>query len=596
MTARKFLRFQCHEFDGHFHFVRDGLKPYYQLTNFRKEHNYSVNGKPTGTFEAGGETWHVCLDYDPQPIIPWSDPSYQLETAYLYRIYFVCADETYDGKRADRSQRVKGGTITIRPRWPDMKRREKADSDGDGEWSGPVKDVNGYMDLGHPYIDAQVQGSNVDFDRYPDLLAEAAAEFDVPRRYFDDPAESSNINDAAVYVRIKRDESGPVYAADGPIARMHSLLVSDRDGYRKHVEDNRDRPGDYVTAVVDDDRAGMLIRGHSIGKEAKHYYMKDPETYNRDEFGYHPKLEVGYQTSQTDDTVYWNRNTSDGEHDRHDLRRELEELLLNLIDWSGLDETGGGQYQDDAYFKADDRERRSLKLVDCPLPEIESEQENAVMRLWGDMNASDRSLVDTLLTDGGEIAPQDAAEKTGYCYDTILRAVDRLEGFVAHTYGELAIESDFAAQQMLKRVHAAEEQFRSSIGATVMQAADDAQDIATEALERWQRNYDAGIDRSRDDCRALLKPRVTAVDRDDAKRIAKEAYTAVCDSFGTHHGFHIRIELADGSMIRWRNLEQGFSGSHFDRAAARAKSADRQRLREERQQLPPSKKNHIPVR
>jgi len=258
--------------------------------------------------------------------------------------------------------------------------------------------------------------------------------------------------------------------------------------------------------------------------------------------------------------------------------------------------TGGEQYQKDAYFKPDDRERRSMKLVDCPLPEIESEQEAAVMRLWGDMNPSERATVDTLLSDGGEIAPQDVADETGYCYDTILRAVDRLEEFVDHTYGELKIKSDFAAQKMLKRVHAAEEQFRQSIGSTVMQAADDAQGIASDALERWKQNYDAGIDQTRDDCRALLKPRITALDRDDAKRIAREAYTAVCDAFGSHHGIHIRIELADGSMIRWRDLQdQPFSGHSFDKDTIRQQCPDRQRLDEERERLPPSKRNHIPT-
>lgn len=596
MTARKLLRFQCHEFDGHFHYVRDGLKPYYALTDVRKDHDW-ITGKPTGRFESGGETWRVCLDFDSQPILPWSDPSYKLETAYLYRIYFVCEDETFDGERADRSQRVKGGTITVRPRWPDMKRREKTESDGDGEWNGPVKDVNGYMDLGKPYLDAQIQGSNIDFDRYPDLLADAVNAFGIPRRYFDTPHHTSNIADAAVYVRIKRSESGPVYAADGPIARMHSVLESDRSGYRKHVEDHRDRPGDYVTTVVDDKRAGKVIRGHRIGKEAKHYYMKDPETYSPDEFGWHPKLEVGYQTSQTDETVYWDRNPSDDELGRDDLRRELEELLLNLIDWSGLDETGGDQYQKDAYFKPDERERRSLKEVDCPLPEIESEQEQAVMRLWGDMNPSDRATVDKLLTDGGDVSPADVSEDTGYCYDTILRAVDRLEEFVEHSYGSLEIKSDFAAQEMLKRVRSAEEQFRRSIGSTVMQVADDAQDVATDAYDRFVRNYEVGVDESRDDCLALLKPQYVAESVDQAREVAREAWVAVCDRFGDHHGYHIRIELADGSFVRFRDLkEQGTAGHAYEESAKRSKDRERRKLRQEREQLPASMKNHVPDR
>ncbi|WP_276252988.1 hypothetical protein [Halomontanus rarus] len=577
MSARKFLRFQCHEFDAHFHYVRDGLTPYYALTSTRKNHDWSL-GKPETTIEFDGTEWAVALDYDEQPILPWSDPSYKLETAHLYRLYFVAKDETYDGERADSSKRVRGGTITIRPRWPDMKKED--------DETGEISDVNGYMDLGFPYLDAQVQASNIDFEKYSSLVAEVANAFGVPRRYFSDPHETSNIGDAAVYVRVRRDTSGPIYAPDGPLARIHSLLEADRSGYRKHVSDNRDRPGDYVTTVVDDGRAGKVIRGHRIAKEGKHYYMRNPDTYDHTEFGYHPKLEVGYQTKQTEKTIYWER---DDQLDRRDLRRELEELLVNLLEWSGLDVTGGEQYFEDAYFDPDDRERRSLKLVDCPLPEIESEQEAAIMRLWGDMNPSDEALVDKLLSDGGETSPQDVANETGYCYDTILRAVDRLEEFVEHTYGSLAIKSDFAAQQMLKRVRAAEEQFRRSIGSTAMQLADDAQGIENDALDRFVRNYDVGIDRSRDDCRMLLKPRVTATDRDHAKEIARDAWTAVTERFGTHKGIHIRLALPDGSMIRWRDLEVGFTrdtSTHPHQPDLEASREWREQMDRERENLP----------
>ncbi|MFC3958905.1 hypothetical protein [Halovivax cerinus] len=550
MAVQQFLRFQCHEFDAHFHMVRDGLKPYYALTKTRKEHDWQTGGKPTATFDVDGETWHACLDYDDQPIVPWDDPSYRLNTAYLYRIYIVCEDETYDDERADRSKRVKGGTITYRPRWPGMKKRD--------DETGEVSEVNGYMDLGLPYLDAQIQASNVDFDRYPDLLAEASAAFGLPRRYFHEFHETSTIVDAAVYVRVCRDDSGPIYAPDGPLARIHSLLEGDRSGYRKHVEDNRDRPGDYVATIVDDERARKLIRGHRIGKEVKHYYLKDPETYESDEFGHHPKLEVGYQTSVTEETVYWDRE--DG-LDRNDLRRELEETLANVLEWAGFDVTGGGRYFGDAYFDPDDRERRSLKLVDCPLPKIESEQEAAVMCLWGDMKPSDEALTKFLLSDGGEVSPADAADGTGYCYDTILRAVDRLEGFVRHTYGQLEIESDYAAEAMIKRVRSAGEQFSREIGSAAMQVAEDAQGVASDALDTWRTRYDAGIECDRDDCRLLLKPRLTATDREHAREIAREAYTAVCERFSSHHGVHIRVELSDGSMIRWRNLMEAFTNA-----------------------------------
>lgn len=455
VTAQRFLEAQCHEFDAFLNFDEYGLRPYYGLTNFRKEHDWINDGKPSVTFEFEGQEWAAVLEYDDQPILPWSDPSYKLETAYLYRIYLVCMDETYDDESADWSQRVKGGTFTVYPRWPDMKKRN--------DETGEISKVNGYMDLGQSYLTVRTQASNIDFSKYTDLTAEAFAAFDVPRRYFSNPHESSNVNDAAVYVRPKRDISGPVYAVDGPIARIHQLLEYDRSGYRKHVEDNRERPGAQVTTMIDSERASKLIRGHMVGKEVKHYYMRNPDNCSPDQFGWHPKLEVSFQTSITEETIYWDR---DDALDLEQCRCELEAMLMNVLDWASLDVTGGDEYHEDAYLDPERRQQRSLKLVDCPLPKIESEQENAVMRFWGDMNGSDREVTELLLTDGGEISPKDAAEKTGYSYRMIRRVVDRLEGFVRHTYGKLEVESDFAAQEMLKRVRSAEEQFRRTIRAT----------------------------------------------------------------------------------------------------------------------------------
>jgi len=149
-----------------------------------------------------------------------------------------------------------------------------------------------------------------------------------------------------------------------------------------------------VTATIDSGRASKLIRGHTIGKEVKHYYMRNPDNYSPEQFGWHPKLEVSFQTSVTDETIYWDRENAP---DLEQCRRELDETLMNVLDWAGLDVLGGDEYHEDAYFDPESRSRRSLKLVDCPLPEIESEQENAVMRLWGDMNGSDRALTELLL-------------------------------------------------------------------------------------------------------------------------------------------------------------------------------------------------------
>jgi len=187
----------CHEFDVHFHFAADGLKPYYALDSIRKDwgDRWRSEGKPTAGFEFNGTQWKTTLDYDSQPLQPWRDSSYRLESTPLFRAYFVACDELYDGERPDQSQRIRGGTITVRPRWPEM-RKENG------------RKVRGYMDLGKPYLDVQVQASNIDFEDYLELVRVAFGALGVSPSYIRDPEPSSNINDAAVYVRIRRGESG----------------------------------------------------------------------------------------------------------------------------------------------------------------------------------------------------------------------------------------------------------------------------------------------------------------------------------------------------------------------------------------------------
>ncbi|WP_227133269.1 DUF7845 domain-containing protein [Halorubellus salinus] len=106
MSFQEFVRPQCHEFDAHLHFMQYALKPYYALDSVRKDHDgWRASGKPTSTFEIGGDTWTTCFDYQHQPLLPPDSsavPSYRLETTPLFRLYFVAQDRLYDDERADR--------------------------------------------------------------------------------------------------------------------------------------------------------------------------------------------------------------------------------------------------------------------------------------------------------------------------------------------------------------------------------------------------------------------------------------------------------------------------------------------------------------
>ncbi|WP_324664185.1 DUF7845 domain-containing protein [Haloarcula sediminis] len=516
-----------------------GLKPYYAMDSLIKEwgDRWETDGKPTEDIEFAGETWATCFDYSKSGFDPWDNPEFQIQQVREFQFYFVSKDSPeYRGERADQDPRVKGGTITVRPRWPNIT--------SDGE---PVS----VPQYGAPYIDVQVQASNLPHERYLSLVKRVMDAYGIAARYFDQPHPDSHINDLAYYVRLYRGDSGPLHAADGPIARAHTLIQGDRTGYRKHEEDNTKIPGYLVKSVVEDEKAGELIRGHRLGKELKHYYPRDPESHEPDEAPYHPKFEVSYQTSRTDETVRWD--------DLDDVRRELEETILNCLDWCGLATSAESSvFVDfDSYWDVRNT-TEARKLVPCPLPEIEDEQEHRVMQLWGDMTDADRDVTELLLTDGGKVSPQEAAEKTGYTYRTVRTVVDRLEGLIRHTYGELELESKKVQQELLKRVRAAGDRFQQEIGSATMELADAAEERVRSRWARVRREY-AVSEVETDDCRKLLKVGYTAEDFTEAKAIVRELRTAYAECVEANtFGVHVVVETAETGRERFRDLRNVF--------------------------------------
>lgn len=531
-----------------------GLKPYYAMHQLMTDWtDWKTDGKPTETTEFNGEEWALCFDYDESGLDTWENPEFQIENVREFRFYFVSKDSpTYRDKRADKDPRVKGGTITVRPRWPDMT------SDGQ---SVSVPDYGG------GYIDCQIQAANIPHTDYLDLLTRVMTSFGISSRYFSHPHPDSHVGDLAYYVRLERGESGPLFAADGPIARSHSLLESDREGYRKHVENHTKIPGYYVTTTLTDSRARELINGHELGKELKHYYPNHPDEFEPNEPEYHPKFEVSYQSSRTEQTLRWNQVER--------AREELIESLLNAVEWAGISCNPNNEIwvENDPYWNVEPiRERLSCGFVNCPLPEIESEQEHRVMRLWGSMNQSDREVVDLLLSDGGDVSPTDAAEETGYSYRTIRKVIERLDGLIRHGYDSMGLESKKIRDELLKRTKAAAGKFKSEIESVTMDVADAVADHTGTRWGRIRRKYAVSVDRN-GNCRKLLKVDYNPSSDLEAKNILREiktAYEEVVEE--STHGVHVEFRMADGEKRRYQSLDAAFRAGDLTHRKVQSKN------------------------
>jgi hypothetical protein len=536
MTREPFLRLTPHEMDVHFIFDSHNLKPYFALDSIRKEYDgWQTDGKPTETMHFDGDSWAMCYDYDKMEFVaPRPHPDYHLESVPQFRIYFVAKDELYRGERADQSVRVKGGTITVRPRWPNM---EKPDG----------TPIRGVPNLGHPYIDVQVQASNIEHDRYHELVKSVFSAWDVNTRYVGTPHEMSNINDMAVYCRIRRSVSSPVYAPDGPIARTHGLIEGGQSGYREHTEDHRKIPGYMVKTMIDADRVRELFRGHRLGKEVKHYYPKNPHNFEPDEPLFHPKLEVSYQTSLTDETLRWS--------EVDEAVGELEETVYNYLEWSGLPtRSSGDHFFSDTYFKAGREAERNVRLRECPLPEIEDEQEAAVMRLWGRMNDSDRDLIDSLVSDGGTPTREELSNRTGWSYRTVRRFVQRCEEVVSDTFDGLQIASKYEQSLLIERVNAAEQNFKNAVEDAVLTAAEAAEDKAASRWTKVKRRW--GVTVREGELRDEIKIRHTPADRDEEITMLEEIRSAAKERFGSVRRLALTMTRHDGGTRRLRSLAE----------------------------------------
>lgn len=107
------------------------------------------------------------------------------------------------------------------------------------------------------------------------------------------------MQDAARYVRLDCDASGPVHAHDGPLASLAHVLQNDREGYRKWVQDNSDNhdnqlPGFYHTATLGPERIREVFPSYALPKEIKHYYKSEACDRDTDDPLAHSKLEAAY--------------------------------------------------------------------------------------------------------------------------------------------------------------------------------------------------------------------------------------------------------------------------------------------------------------
>lgn len=454
-----------HEVEGHLKFNEFGLSPYWGLGQLLHQ---SFGGHGETTLETGGETWEVTLAYSKSGIAPRDTDSLNAEVLYEYEIH-----AEGNGQRK--------AHFNVSPRFETMR-----NPDGE-ELSIPWPGGEG--------IDVTFQGSNLEPDEYLELLPEAclalAREAGKTYRadYFDAPMSESNIYSYERYLRVDRAEARKVVRQDGIMNRIFQLLAEEEGKKWEFHGDNEDVLGKLTRLVLHEETARDLMPMHRLGKQVKHYHPKHVRTDDDGDSLFHPKVGALTRQSLNSESIAWS--------DRYEAAQELEETLINILNWAGVPTR-----PDDDVFIPDDHfsvrpSDLTIERYDDPTPTLEAKQEHVLMRALGDMTETSGAVLEQLATDGGQHV-RDLADGADRHRRTIYRALDDLGELVRNENGEVSIRSEKLKQDVLGIIDQTEQTLETAAERVGRLVNMDVRQEADSGLSKWMSKYGATLERDED--------------------------------------------------------------------------------------------------
>jgi len=408
----------------------------------------NATGSVTRDFSHEGDRWTAKLYFSEGGLAPPESG----ETPDGTEIRFDTIREFHLHVSANDGLGEKKAHFVIQPRWDGLKSKEEGKPVARPLWQ-----------LGD-CINVKVNGANLPFDDYQPLLRRAADAVDLNTQYFSEKRryeDFSNVYDAAFYVRIYENQSGPIHSRTGPISRMGHLLETDREGYRKVIQDDTERSGYYHTVTLGARRTREAFPDHQLPREIKHYYSRHSQSLDNDDPLAHPKLEAAYESGRWDETL------RPRDHDK--ITKELREAVLAVLNEASLPTQAGLDGPDtfcpDHYFKAENTERAD-RVLPLALEKIEQDQNNVVVRqLANGLSPIQWDTISTLVTDGGQVGAGEIAESHGWHEDSVRRALRKMGELVERGHGTVSLKSHHVAEQVHEALEAAEQSVKNAVGA-----------------------------------------------------------------------------------------------------------------------------------
>jgi predicted transcriptional regulator len=123
--------------------------------------------------------------------------------------------------------------------------------------------------------------------------------------------------------------------------------------------------------------------------------------------------------------------------------------------------------------------------TELSISQIRQEQESVVVRQLADgLSPVQWDALSTLVTDGGEVSPDDIAESGGWHVESVRRALREMNDLVERKYAEVGLRSDYVAEM----VHDAVQEAEQAVGRAVETAADameNAERAVNQSMSAW---------------------------------------------------------------------------------------------------------------
>ncbi|WP_276258146.1 hypothetical protein [Haloglomus litoreum] len=371
----------------------------------------------------------------------------------------------------------------------------------------------------------EVKSSSVDREDLLDVIQGFAGQLGIRPDWFarDHVHERSRITGLAYYVRVlKQVADQHLVNPEGLLERL-AVFSSRRQGQGELKWDNEDVSGKRTAVSLNPTGLSNLYSGHGVGKLLKCYLMKNAREDARDPDGHptdHPKLEVQWSRGYTpyDVSIPFLTEHADGGLTIDDLAVELQEYLVNAIQWAGLSRRPEAEHwvPDDHFAPVamEQEVRQAVDIVGDPIDlAVDQERNLATKAMLEDPPTEHQQGVLRALADGGEFEDQAA----------LADAADTSTSTVSRTFRKY--ESLLSTMQQLS--------FADSI----------VRDRVQELMAILERDLD-GIQRG---IRSLLSSADQEVPEDSPFGKWVQRYGATLQD---HHRDGLRLDLASGNLSR----------------------------------------------